>query len=873
MGAQTIVVAGDIAIDWLTYQVPPSDDPKTDNWRGKIGTRAVALPGGALLLARMVRGAIGQVFSTDPPTVVEQSIGGPIENIPPTEVLHSNTTLKQFPSSKAKGNSRRLRVDSFEGFSGPDTGALKCWPVADDAPGASIVVLDDAGNGYRDARGVWPSALTAPGSAPQVVYKIHHPLAAGALWDTLLAGHRARTVAVIDADDLRRRGAQISTRLSWERMAIDCIWQLAYNPALAGFQQWAHLVIRFDLDGAIYVTQNAGETRAVLFYDPRGIETGFRDGFEGRMVGFGCAFTAALTARIAQAGAAAIPAGIKEGILAGRRLLELGFGEAPEIGYPVDKLFQVSDREKAAIGDIVLPPVSGPHAADPNSWCILDHVNALRGVDLPATARTIVEGGTDSLKGVPIGQFGKLQTLDRFEIESFRCIENLIKKYKDEPKADRPLSIAVFGPPGSGKSFGVKAVAAYVAGGEIESIEFNVSQFTEIDDLARAFHRVRDTVLLGKIPLVFFDEFDCRFQGGPLGWLKYFLAPMQDGKFRDGESVHPLGKAVFVFAGGTSATLEEFSCVTTGESAEDTRPEAGGAPNGAQCSRTAFRDAKGPDFVSRIRGFVNVLGPNKVDGRSPEDRYYPLRRAVLLRSMIERSKPELVRGGKAEIDPGVLAALIGISKYKHGARSLEALLDTSVTKGKKHFGQSDLPPKDQLDLHVDGGEFARLVLRDTLFCSVRERLARNFHEYYRKQQKDALPAGAPAMADWEGLSDDDKRTNLEAADHIPVKLKSERYEFRPAPGKPIGPMQFPADVVERLAMLEHERYVGQKLRDGFTHGPVRDAAAKTNPTLVEWGKLDEAEKEKDRDQVRAIPRFMAEVGFEVYLAAGGVAGA
>lgn len=33
---------------------------------------------------------------------------------------------------------------------------------------------------------------------------------------------------------------------------------------------------------------------------------------------------------------------------------------------------------------------------------------------------------------------------------------------------------------------------------------------------------------------------------------------MQDGTFREGDSIHPVGKAIFVFAGGTSSTFKEF---------------------------------------------------------------------------------------------------------------------------------------------------------------------------------------------------------------------------------------------------------------------------------------------------------------------------
>ena len=127
--------------------------------------------------------------------------------------------------------------------------------------------------------------------------------------------------------------------------------------------------------------------------------------------------------------------------------------------------------------------------------------------------------------------------------------------------------------------------------GQIEAITFNLSQFDSPDDLLSALHQVRDVGLSGKIPLVFWDEFDTSLAETPLGWLRYFLAPMQDGKFQEGQISHPIGRAIFVFAGGTSASMAEFDKGAT--------------------SRT-FESAKGPDFVSRLKGYINVLGPNPV---------------------------------------------------------------------------------------------------------------------------------------------------------------------------------------------------------------------------------------------------------------------
>lgn len=81
----------------------------------------------------------------------------------------------------------------------------------------------------------------------------------------------------------------------------------------------------------------------------------------------------------------------------------------------------------------------------------------------------------------------------------------------------RPLSIAVFGIIRFRK-IGIVEVANSIASNLIKNK--NLSQFSSPLDLVNSFHKVRDIVLDGKIPLVF-DEFDSALEGN-LGWLKYF---------------------------------------------------------------------------------------------------------------------------------------------------------------------------------------------------------------------------------------------------------------------------------------------------------------------------------------------------------------
>ena len=86
------------------------------------------------------------------------------------------------------------------------------------------------------------------------------------------------------------------------------------------------------------------------------------------------------------------------------------------------------------------------------SWSILNEKYGRERLEIIETARKIViHGEKEILNSVPSCKYGALQTVDRMEIENYRAIVNLMKKYAQD-KDTRPLSLAVFGFPGSGKS-------------------------------------------------------------------------------------------------------------------------------------------------------------------------------------------------------------------------------------------------------------------------------------------------------------------------------------------------------------------------------------------------------------------------------------
>jgi hypothetical protein len=917
----TIVVTGDVCIDWLQWPTKPED--KGLNWKLYAGTRMTAKPGGALLLADFMRTAAGI-------TVVSPQLKD-IDKIPPKVLLHSNAELELFPYSSDRRDLDKgrmvYRIGRCRGFTGPTADSPVPLSFKDDDPRADMVVLDDAGNGFRDDETRWPLAIQDEGGKPIVVCKMHRPLASGGLWEHVSKNHSERLVVVVTADDLRASGMNISRSLSWERTAKEFVWQMAYNAGL-GLTDCTNLVVRFGLEGAIHYTLVGDQVISRMYFDPTMSEGDFTHNYPGKMQGLSSVFVAALAARIAvQCDCGdplpdAVGMAVRDGLNASRELVRRGFGKGePEYPYPVAGIF-LSSEKGDHIADVVISSQNTPENADPHFWCILKEVTSspLQVAELPASStpqqasptglnsaqpvrtsdispalsalrdRTgssdvylnvsmrhssllqvagssaaesindpvlehiaygiVKEGETAALKNVPIGNFGRLKSVDRNEIESFHSIKNLMREYIESDRYTRPLSIAVFGSPGSGKSFGITEIAKSIASGRIEILKFNLSQFDSKSDLISAFHKVRDLALEGKIPLVFFDEFDSDFNG-KLGWLKYFLEPMQDGKFMERETMHPIGRSIFVFAGGINNTFERFS----GDGADDAAamdPE----------EEKTYKDAKGPDFTSRLRGYVNIRGPNQ---RGSDDTVFVIRRAMLLRSLLEQKVDNLFDSRKhLRIDDGVLRSLIGVKRYKHGTRSIESIIEMSMLNGRRSWEQAYLPAKEQLKLHLDEESFSRLLVSDVILGASRERLAEAIHERYLVDQRGRKAADDPAMQPWDELDSGLKKSNRKQADQIQEMLRRVRCGLYPVVEEGALSYEFTPEEVELLAEMGHERWVSERGADGWVYGETRDVDAKISPHLLPWGELTEELKEYDREAVRGIPEFLAKAGFEVY---------
>lgn len=907
---KTIIITGDVTADWNIARLKKDYD-NGQAWNADDTARVCFQPGGAAMMADLISAIANRINKE---TGIQCDVHRiKLGKINPQDRRYNHSYAIWMPKQYTPKEDKKFvwRVEEYLGLDPAQANAEDKQRLSNDPEHADVVVLDDANLGFRKQQQLWPKDILNKNGTGWIICKVASPVAQGPLWEHLTEICASRTIALMTVNDLRRTEINISRGLSWERTAQDLFWELTRNPRVNQLSECAHVIVsigtagvfRLSRTGDIKTESTDSSWEGKLFFDPKSAEGSWGHEYPGGVIGYSTCLAASIARELTiNSDAPTIDAGIQAGMRAMRTLQIEGYGPQNLKESLNPPYFPISQVVKAIWQDeyplqtaLVQDPVRflqnsacGAGRTAPGFWTILDDICS--GKDdachssLNEVATTIVTEGLEAgLEGIPLGQFGNLITADRHEIEGYRSIHSLMVEYCGNRKSN-PLCIAVFGPPGSGKSFGVKQVAKSITQTAIESITFNLSQFNDPADLVGAFHQVRDVTLSGKMPLVFWDEFDTTLNNQKTGWLRYFLSPMQDGEFQDGQITYHIGRAIFVFAGGTCPTMIKFDRTANEDAlklmSEDEKKIV-----------QAFKDAKGPDFVSRLSGFVDILGPNKLND---DDKHSIIRRAVILRGLLQRQTPQFFSEpndrGTLHIDKGVLRAFLNVSKYKHGVRSMESIIMMSMLTGRNTFERSCLPAEQQLNLHVSGREFLSLVLQPDLKGKLLEKLAKTNHQVYCRSLKGKPDAPKEASMTYDELSDHLKKQNKDAVLDILVKLSSIGHVMIPARSDD-PPFNFPGSYLEQLAEAEHYRWLKAKLdaKPEWKYGEDKSDEARTNPAMLPWrnlsneeiaqqeewladaiktgrvknADLSDDERKKDHDQVKGIPKLLALVGYTI----------
>ena len=616
----------------------------------------------------------------------------------------------------------------------------------------SIVVIHDYHGGFRDLHSKTISQFLEKnknfeeGGKGIIVWKMSTPLAEGiedGIWDFVWKNYKKRTIVVTNAESLRTAKFDLRDTDSFEQMLCKFVTILntAEHPGpktagpiahLAKLAACRHLIVGYGF-GAFHYSNDGTKGKLEVHFCPKPINRFMAEPIAdlGRMIGYASVLVGALVKGLVwskQCGddEKGIKHGIGLGVVLAEKLFQNGYAEVNfrDKPNPYESILKnysnINNNEQTETPSLSRFEITANHASL-GRWNRVDGYVAVscagqdsedvtrqvarqivvHGLDYVATGKGEVGGKSHQdvpdwapwvTTPLPYREFGKIKTVDRWEIDSFSSIQALMASYRDYKEWKRPLSIAVFGPPGSGKSFTTQQILESVdKGAAKEQLEFNVAQFTSLKDLATAFHQARDYAVEKGIPLVIFDEFDTKFNDRPLGWLQYFLQPMQDGKFMDGDRTYKIGRAIFVFSGGTAHSFREFSVE---------RKDA-----------ESFRAAKGPDFVSRLQGHLDI---QRIDSDGPVTKLLMFRRAILLRSLLEKNLGIIIDDKEidkvARIDEGVIDGFLQIPRYEHGLRSMEAIVQmATISLATRRFQVASLPPPDQLDKHVNAECFLRFV--------------------------------------------------------------------------------------------------------------------------------------------------------------------
>ena len=202
------------------------------------------------------------------------------------------------------------------------------------------------------------------------------------------------------------------------------------------------------------------------------------------------------------------------------------------------------------------------------------------------------------------------------------------------------------------------------------------------------------------------------------------------------------------------------------------------------------------------------------------------------------------------------------------ARLLEEHRVEIVVCGYEDFGFAELGDGSERWLSANITWFSQLTNAcnlESVLGGTHEILARAIHQQYLDSQagQDEHEGNNPSLMPWERLPAHLKESNRRQSDDIGNKLNLIGARIVPAIDSSLSPFSFAPAELETLARLEHERWMKERIADGWRLGERKDIERRLSPDLVPWEELDEESRKKDRSAVTNIPRLLGRCGFTI----------
>ena len=224
-------------------------------------------------------------------------------------------------------------------------------------------------------------------------------------------------------------------------------------------------------------------------------------------------------------------------------------------------------------------------------------------------------------------------------------------------------------------------------------------------------------------------------------------------------------------------------------------------------------------------------------------------------------------------DPGNIHLAIALKRAcNHGLRWPAPIYmgETSQSEFSQQYARGDETEERDAYLQAFGAHQVNAT-RARVIDGELDRGAAVAHEHYNKGlgKKDAMSMKElqAAMRDWGDVLETYRAANRAVADGAMVKVwdagwraaqKGERGDTAPV---------VPADLMERMARREHDRWIAERLMSGWRStapGEARNNDLMAHDKLVGWDALNDADKNNDVVQVRAamdVARMLHKDGF------------
>lgn len=844
MGTQEIVVTGDAALACVMY---PSSLKSTIGslQRGKSDYfQSVVLPRGASLLCKML-----DCMDLPRRTKIYEPTKVPaMNNVNPS--VSTYLDVEENDDEDEGSAPTAFRVKRYQQLQSPSS---FCIPPVRNVCRPSIFVVEDSVTGFDN---VTAGLSFFRSCKPQlVIYHMKLPLATGELWECLRHGayneegvqDADRIIVVIDSDDLKYEGVELNQYLSWERMCEDLVRYFGSNARLETLATCAHVLVRCGNSGVIH-HQGRSVSAPCLIVDPILNVTLSTESDSRKWKEHATAFMAGLVFGQANDPSPDLQASIKLGIETAQAFARMGLNAthpngAP--GYPTWKSLKnlVSGSSLAVASVPAARIMSGGNRStlEGATWSILeDSTGSLHDL----ARKVVLEGLRRALSHIPVCQYSNLVLVDRTAIENFGAMDETINRYLDT-KSTTPLGLAIFGTQGSGKTFAMTEFAKTTAKGRSrEILTFRLSQICGSDQLHAAVEEINHVTHSGRLPIVLWGDFDTDLPKEP-GLVRLLVSYLNHGFCHSKSGKRSCGSGIWFFVSERYGSLAEFSRVTLNP--------------GTTLTST---------FLGSLQGHMDFRGPNQA---TEIDGTYVVRRACLLRALLEKRDPGITTLNRFRIEDTVLDALLSVPTYNYGAKSLAAIVAGSDYSALTGLQRSSLPTESLLSLHVDLTLFMALVRSPGLTPELRETIAHGLFEAYKAERRlmaesdgnEESVASDPSMCEWIDLKPELKESTRSQADDIPHKLRAINCYMTKKDKGTSNLVEFPSAELEQLSELEHERFNSERLQRHWRIG-ARDSKSRTTPFLVPWRDLEQKWRDVDSAMVKCVPEILLKAGFKIY---------